>query len=261
MIPPEVSISGLRGSGNAFAGQPYCGQIDPGAQWYLQFNLDPAVIGLLTLAALWASVAHSGLRQVRLAGLVIAAILWISPLCPLSASLLSARVIHHLAVMFVLAPVLALAWPFGKTPPSTQRPSLWGVASAASFAVWFWPPAYTAAWQHDAIYWAMQLVMLGATVMFWRVLLQLADQGAALASVPALAIGSAAMGAVGAVLTFAPRVLLAEHQASALALGVSPLGDQQLAGLIVWLFGMVPLAGFAFYAAWRTLARSGEAAA
>lgn len=261
MIPPGMSTAGLAASGSGAAGLPYCGRLEASAAWYLQFNLDPLVIAVLAAAALWASRAGGALRRMRLIAAGIAAVLWLSPLCPASATLLSLRAAHHLGVMLVLAPVLALGWPAARTQASAQGAGLWALASAASFAVWFWPAAYTAAWQSDAIYWGLQLAMLGAAMMFWRVLFALAEQGRALASVAPCALASAAMGAVGAVLTFAPRVLLVEHQASALGLGIAPLADQQLAGLFVWVFGMVPIAAFALHAMWRSLAPVDEAAA
>jgi putative membrane protein len=261
MTPSGLPITGAQSSGSDLIGQPYCGQFVPQTAWYLQFNLDLLVIGALAIAGFWASLARPQERRFRIGAVLVAAVLWLSPFCPASATLLSLRAVHHLAVMLVLAPILALGWRVAFDPrASGHRASLWALASAASFAVWFWPPAYSAAWQSDAIYWALQLAMLAAATAFWRSLFVLARSGLALAIVPACAIASAAMGAVGAVLTFAPQVLLAEHQITTMALRIAPLADQQLAGLVIWVFGMLPVAGYALRAGWQSLVRAEEAA-
>jgi len=262
MTPSDVATAGLPSSGSALLSQPYCGQYAPQAAWYGQFNLDPLLIAALALAAAWAGLGARNLRRVRWAVVAVAAILWLSPFCPASATLLSLRVVHHLAVMLVLAPLLASSWRVVPDRRATPlRASLWALASAASFAVWFWPAAYSAAWQSDAAYWVMQIVMLAASAAFWRALFVLVRSGLTLAVIPACAIASAAMGAIGAMLTFAPQVLLAEHLGTTLALGVAPLADQQMAGLVIWVFGMLPVAGFALRAAWRSLSQADEAAA
>jgi putative membrane protein len=249
-----LAISDPPSSGTAWINTPYCGQLSLQTPWYQQFNLDPLVIGFLVLAGLWAGLARGPRRPVRIVAVVLAAALWISPFCAASASLLSVRAVHHLAVMLGLAPILALSGPASPTShPLLYRSSVWALVSAGSFAIWFWPPAYTAAWNYNAIYWALQLGMLGAAFLFWRALFQLVDSGFGMAALPACAISLSTMGVVGAVLTFAPQVLLAEHQITAVTMGIAPLADQQLAGLMVWLFGMVPIAAFAMRAGWSML--------
>lgn len=233
-------------------GLPYCGQFSADAPWFLQVNSDPVVIAALVLAAAGTMLGARALRAPRAGAVVLAFVLWVSPLCAASATLLSLRAVHHLAVMLVLAPLIAASWSGLATAPAGASRALgWSLASAVTFALWFWPPAYSAAWNSDGIYWAMQLAMLGAATGFWRAVLSLLAQRQAFAAVPGCALAIAAMGAVGAVLTFAPRVLLSEHLVAAAALGASPLADQQLAGLLIWALGMVPLAACALYAVQR----------
>ena len=62
------------------------------------------------------------------------------------------------------------------------------------------------------------------------------------------------MGFLGAILTFAPDILYFPHVGGAMAWGMSPLSDQQLAGLIMWVPGFVPvtaIAGRMVWHAWR----------
>lgn len=242
-------------------GLPYCGQFSLDAPWYLQFNSDPALIAVLTLAAAGALMGARGFRVWRAGAVVVASVLWVSPLCAASATLLSLRAVHHLAVMLVLAPLIATSW---RTRPAVSDGASgalgWSLASAVIFAAWFWPPAYSAAWNSVAVYWAMQLAMLGAAIGFWRAVLGLFAKRQPLAVVPGVALSIAAMGAVGAVLTFAPKVLLAEHQIASIGLGVSPLADQQMAGLLIWVLGMVPLGICAIYAVQRGWPEAGTPA-
>lgn len=227
-------------------GLPYCGQIDTAMAWWLQFNTDPVVIAVLAACAAAVFMTGGPLRARRLLAIGLAALLWLSPLCPASASFLSMRAVHHLLVMLVLAPLAAKAWPTGAIAAWTTRPGAatgWAIAASVSLAVWFAPAVYSAAWASAAVYWALQVAMLGASVMLWRALFtaQIGESGP-VQMFSALAITGASMGMIGAVLTFSPRVLLLEHQLPTALLGISPLIDQQAAGLVLWVFGSVPLA-------------------
>jgi putative membrane protein len=48
------------------------------------------------------------------------------------------------------------------------------------------------------------------------------------------------MGMLGALLTFARRPLYAPHADTTLAYGLTPLADQQLAGLVMWVPAALP---------------------
>ncbi|MDP2780641.1 cytochrome c oxidase assembly protein, partial [Devosia sp.] len=60
------------------------------------------------------------------------------------------------------------------------------------------------------------------------------------AGVTALA-SATQMGLLGALLVFAPQPLYLPHLATTLAFGVSPVDDQQLGGLIMWVPANLPL--------------------
>ena len=59
------------------------------------------------------------------------------------------------------------------------------------------------------------------------------------------------MGLLGALITFAGRPLYAPHFASALSWGVSPLEDQQLAGITMWAPGSIAYLAAAMWIGWR----------
>jgi putative membrane protein len=61
------------------------------------------------------------------------------------------------------------------------------------------------------------------------------------------------MGLLGALIVFASRPLYTVHFASAWAWGLSPLADQQLAGLLMWVPAIVPYFGAGLWIAWSSL--------
>src|SRR5690606_20661224 len=160
--------------------------------------------------------------------------------------LFSARVLHHLLLVAVAAPLLVLAWP-GRGPGSPAVPFL--VATAVLWA-WHWPPAYDLALSNVAAYWAMQATLLGSAFAFWRVVLHPAQApGTGLLWVLG---GYMQMALLGALLTFAPEAVYAIHAVAPLDWGFTPLADQQLGGLVMW----VP-AGLPFIAWGAVIARRG----
>ncbi len=60
------------------------------------------------------------------------------------------------------------------------------------------------------------------------------------------------MGMLGAILTFAPVPLYAAHAVAPFLWGLTPLQDQQLGGLIMWVPAGVPYAAAAIVVARRS---------
>jgi putative membrane protein len=180
------------------------------------------------------------LRRSRpgLLAVAVLALAFVSPLCALSSALFAGRVVHHVLLVAVAAPLLALAAP-ARGPGPLGLPL--GVATAALWA-WHWPGAYDLALSNMAVYWLMQASLLGTALWFWRAALA---PGRPLGpAVLAVLASLMQMGLLGAVLTFAPRALYAAHGAAPLDWGLTPLEDQQLGGLLMWVPAMAP------YAAW-----------
>ncbi|MDD7971353.1 cytochrome c oxidase assembly protein [Roseinatronobacter alkalisoli] len=230
---------------------PYCGPAPDPQAWLMAWNLDPVLLTCLGGAA-WAGVwllrGQGPMRQRAFAVAVFAAVLaFVSPLCAMTVALFSARTLHHLVVIAVLAPALAMAFPWRRGPQALAFLGL-------SAALWLWhlPVVYSAAWDSAAVYWGLQMALILPGWAFWSAVLGKQGRG----SVPGLVwlvslVGQ--MGVLGALLTFAPRAFYAEHLAHAPRFGLNALEDQQLAGLIMWVPGMVPLAVLAAIIAWRTL--------
>ena len=208
---------------------PYCGAAPAPAELLARWNCDPVLIMLLLgLAVLgWRS---DGSRVHTFGGLLIAALLFISPFCALTSALSSVRTLHHMLLMLALAPILS-HWFTGRAVSLAASSLL----QAALLWIWHAPTAYAAALSHDAIYWLMQITLLGSAVLFWS---RLRD-ASSVAAVGALLFSMMQMGLLGALLTFSPSAVYAPHWLTTQAWGLSPLEDQQLAGLIMW----VPAAG------------------
>ena len=91
---------------------PYCGAAPEPAEWLSRWNLDPPVVAMLALAALFCAVRPAAGRQRASLALAIAlcAVLFVSPFCALTSALFSARVVHHVVLGAVVAPLLVVAF-------------------------------------------------------------------------------------------------------------------------------------------------------
>jgi putative membrane protein len=76
----------------------------------------------------------------------------------------------------------------------------------------------------------MQATLLGTAVAFWAAV----RRSSVATAVAALLATMVQMGLLGALITFAGKPLYAPHLLSTAAWGLSPLEDQQVAGLIMW---------------------------
>ncbi|WP_410217042.1 cytochrome c oxidase assembly protein [Paracoccus sp. (in: a-proteobacteria)] len=225
------------------APMPYCGPAPLPAQIWSAWNLDPSLIGGLTLLALllfWRGGAQG--RGPAAVAMLVLVITFVSPLCALTVALFSARTAHHLLLVTLAAPALALALPLLPRMPA----SLSVAALSAAMIAWHVPAVYDAIWWSDTLYWTMQAAMLLPAWIFWSSVLA-PGITAPDALRRALFIGGLAgiMGLIGAVLTFAPGILYVQHIEGAAQWGLPVLADQQLAGLIMWVPGFLPLAGLA----------------
>lgn len=218
---------------------PYCGVAPELGEW--RWNLDPVLLVVLAVATCLMAVRLEGRRRAfGLAAMAVLAVGFVSPLCALSSALFSARTVHHVLLVGVAAPLLAGALPvrrYGSLLLATA-------VQAVIFWAWHAPGAYSAALSNDGAYWMMQISLLASAVWFWAC----ARATTAPVAVVALLAAMLAMGLLGAVLTFAGQAVYAPHAYTTLAWGMTPLEDQQAAGLIMW----APAAALYLFAAlWR----------
>ena len=209
---------------------PYCGVGSTPVDFWLRWNLAPLLLAALTIAGaalLWRAARDR--RGLALAAMVVLAVAFVSPLCALSSALFSARTVHHVLLVAIAAPLIA--WTLPKTMERRR-----GVQFAspllftATFWAWHAPRLYGWALSSDPVYWLMQVSVLGAAILLWR-----SVRAAPPPSAVAILLGTMVqMGLLGALLVFMPEAIYAPHALTTAAWGLSPLADQQIAGLIMW---------------------------
>lgn len=228
---------------------PYCGPGAVPAEVWSRWNFDPLLlIGLAAVTVLIVRATNRDARGRWLGLGAVAALLigFVSPLCAMSSALFMARTVHHVLLVAVAAPLFA--WSFERLRRGIGVARVLGVFG---FAVLFWawhsPAGYGWALSNDIAYWAMQLGLLGTATLFWMSV----RVSSGPVAVVALLITMVQTGLLGALLVFMPQAIYAPHLLTTAAWGLTPLEDQQLAGLIMW----APAAGVYLGAALMILGR------
>lgn len=212
----------------------YCGPAPDLASLLWRWNLDPVMLAALAVLAL--VLLRNRQRRVFAAlGLAFLAVAFVSPLCALASALFSARVLHHVLLVAVAAPFFALA--LGRMIWLARAPQLAFAVHTLLFWLWHSPTAYAFALSSHAAYWLMQLSLLGSAVWLWAAAL---SPRSPTGNACALLFGSVLqMGMLAALLTFSRAPLYDAHFTTTAAFDLTPLEDQQLAGVLMW----VPAAG------------------
>ena len=220
-------------------GTPYCG-LPPapgGASW----NLDPLLLAALSLAAFALARSARGLHRagaipVAAGWLVLCAAL-VSPLCNIAVALFGARVAQHLLITLVAAPLMAPALAKWR---AVRAAGCLTPAAAFALLLWLWhlPAPYAATFHPDAIaWWWMHATLAASSLWLWAAIFGRLEERPEAAALAGLMTG-VQMGVLGALLTFAPRPLYAPHAPEVtLPWGLTPLEDQQLGGLLMWVPG------------------------
>ena len=219
---------------------PYCGAPPLPGSLLGRFNLDPVLICVLVVAMaahLWALRGRPQIRFAVAGWLTVAAAL-LSPLCALSVALFSARIGQHMLLLLVAAPLLALAL-VPETPRAAAPVRLWFSGLLFLIALWFWhmPVPYQATFDSDTVYWLMHITLFGSGVLVWRELLT-PDRNTTGERLIVAALTSMQMGLLGAVLTMAGHPLFIPHFLTTQVWGMTPLEDQQLGGVLMWVPGI-----------------------
>lgn len=180
----------------------------------------------------------------------------ISPLHALSEELASAHMVQHMLLMAVAAPLFVfgatgqvLLWGLQPTwrrrvarwsrsirIPQLDRPGLPCAIHAAALWFWHWPPAYEAALIDPLVHDAQHLSFFAAACLYWRPLLTpYHPREHPLLGVASLFATSLVAMLLGILLALSPVVWYSGYGSRPVVWGVSPLEDQQLAGLIMWM--------------------------
>jgi cytochrome c oxidase assembly factor CtaG len=222
----------------------------------------------------WQATAYT-LGWLMLAGALV------SPLHWLGEHLFTFHMIEHEIIMALAAPLIAAARPFGALLWSTPNPIRSGVArffrsKAAkvawrgltrprnativhAIAIWMWhaPGLFDAAVVNVAVHRVQHLSFLVTALLFWWALIRSSDYGVAAGHLVATMLHTSVLGAL---IALAPGALYRVQTADALHWGLTPLEDQQLAGVVMWVPAGTVYAGaaLAFAALW--IRQSGKSA-
>ncbi|WP_424811365.1 cytochrome c oxidase assembly protein [Roseococcus sp. YIM B11640] len=250
--------------------------------------MTPLLVALLLygagIGALWRHAGAGrgiGFRQsaAYLTGWLVLAGALTSPLHALGERLFTAHMIEHELAMAVAAPLLVLGRPMAAglwAFPGLMRRRLTRIARARplraawhaltlppvatllhGLAIWAWhvPPLFDATVADIGLHRLQHLSFVLTALLFWWALLRRSHPlGAAMH----LAVTMIHTGILGALLTFAPRVLYARQTFDAVRWGLTPLEDQQLAGAVMWAPGGLIYAGAALGFIALHLARQGR---
>jgi len=233
----------------------YCGPAAVPNDFWSRWNFDPVLLAVLAGVAIAIGRGHSANTRAGWGALALMFFIFVSPLCALASALFSARVLHHVLLVAAVSPLLALAFPLRRV----GSPPLPILVLASAVILWLWhaPTAYEWGLSSVTAYWLMQGSLVGSAWLMWRAIL--APAAAPGPALIALATTIGQMGLLGAVIVFAPRPIYLVHLSSTTPWGLSPLIDQQLGGLLMWVPAMVPYLGVGLWYAWSNL-RLGEPA-
>lgn len=191
-----------------------------------------------------------------------------SPIDGLGERLFVFHMLQHLLLVFVGAPLVLLgapAWAMTRGLPSGLRH--WTVVSLARrravrglarllthpmvawslfvFGLWAWhlPPPYASAIERDLIHVLEHTFFMGTALLFWGLVIDPVPLQSRLPYVGRLVYVVLALTQglpLAAFLTFTSVPLYEPYASGAGLWGITPLVDQQLGGLLMWVGGMVP---------------------
>jgi putative membrane protein len=196
------------------------------------------------------------------AGLVVLLLALASPIDALSDELSYMHMIQHMLLMNVAAPMLVLGSPGQailwvlplrwrqRVGQVLFRTGSWKSAwyllwqpvlmwSIFAFALWIWhlPVLYEAALANELFHDFQHFTFLVAAVLFWRVLLDPVSRLRLNRGVAVIYLFTTSLHAtvLGVFMALAPKVWYSGYAATTGFWNLSPLEDQQLAGLIMWM--------------------------
>ncbi len=233
---------------------------------WTDFSVHPStVIGIVGLGALYeygARAAEHGPRPVQRWYYYLALVTmffslngWLHDLS--DAYLFSAHMLQHLSLAFIVAPLMIMGVtgdmlrPLIK-PPAVRRVAEFALAPTRCFAIfnvvvaaWHLPPMYNYALAHHPVHIVQHLMFLAASVVMWWPVLSPMPELPRL-SYPGqmlyLFLMSIPMAIISVYIAYSDTVLYPLYASAPRVWGISPMSDQMIGGLIMWIPG-----GFFFY--------------
>jgi cytochrome c oxidase assembly factor CtaG len=262
----------------------------------LEWSFEPWVIVPLALSFAWFTAgtlrllrggAHAGPARRRAAsfyaGWTVLALALVSPLHAAGARSFGAHKLEHELLMLLAAPLLVISAPVGVAlwalPGSARRAlgalghsrswlALWGACAGLlgatvlqAVALWLWhaPMLFGLALAHRGWHVAQHACFMATALLFWHAVWR--QRGRPGPVVLALFFTATVSGALGAFMAFAHSPWYAGYAALGLTpMNLTPMEDQQLAGLLMWVPGGIVHAGAALWLLARGLRPAGSLA-
>jgi putative membrane protein len=221
------------------------------------------MIGLVLLGGLY--VCLGGLAAPRrqvvsfAAALLVLGLALNGPLHNLSDFyLFSAHMAQHLVLTLVFPPLFLYGipswvlralfqasprWVFGIAARAT-RPFIAAVIFSAPITLWHFPQFYEAALRHHPLHIVQHLVFIASAVLMWWPILSPVPElprAGYLTQLLYLFLLGLPMSLAGALITLSTRVLYPFYLTAPRVWGLSPIADQQLGGLLMWVVGTLAL--------------------
>jgi putative membrane protein len=241
-------------------------------------HLDPwtlaTALSLLAIAALytigvrplWRKTVQPWQVASFVLGWASVAIALLSPLDRWSDILFSAHMAQHEILMLISAPLMVIGRPYlaalHAAPVLARFSRFWQLVTGPvlvlvlhAVVLWMWhvPAMFEAALHNETIHAIQHLGFFITAALFWIALLH-GRYGRLGYGVGVLYVFLTAMHTqiLGALLTFTTHVWYPTHAARTIAAGGNAIGDQQLAGVLMWIpFGVVFICiALALFAAW-----------
>lgn len=256
--------------------------------WLLGCLAVSATLYAIGVARLWrrAGVGH-GIRVAQAAafaaGWLVVAIALASPLDPLGVHLFSAHMLQHELLMLVAAPLLVVARPLAAWTwalPARSRSTVGGALRARHWrriwsmmraplgawllhavALWAWhaPALFSLALRDPVVHSLQHASFLGTALLFWWAVLGSSARTRIAVALLALFTTMVHSTVLGALITLSPHLWYPQYAGTSVALGIDPLVDQQLGGLLMWVPGGLAYLGVGLWLASRWLKGDEEA--
>ena len=230
---------------------------------WMHWTVHPStVIGIAALGALYAWRARAIGARVRPTtaqrvafglGLVVLFAALNGPIHDLSDSyLFSVHMVQHLLLTMLVTPLLIIGTPASMLRPALARPRVLALAKRittgpAAFALfnvtliaWHLPPLYNLAMRNHDVHIAQHLCFLVTSVLMWWPLLSRVPELPALSrplQLLYICLLMIPMSVIGMMITYADEILYPAYETAPRMWGLSPLEDQLIGGLIMWIPG------------------------
>ncbi|MDB4916948.1 MAG: hypothetical protein JWM95_4592 [Gemmatimonadetes bacterium] len=218
---------------------------------------------MLGVRALWTKQAQRGVRMWEVLSFVfgcgVMAIALLSPLHEISEQLFSAHMVQHELLMVVAAPLLVLGRPgmimlwslplaarqsLGHLSKSTMVSGTWGFLSRPfdawllhAIVIWGWhvPVLFQSTLESERMHALQHCSFIGSALLFWWVVIYPHRRAALGLSIVSLFTTAVHTAVLGALMTFARTPWYPNYGNGGAEWGMSPVQDQQLAGLVMWI--------------------------